>query len=64
MLRARWPGAAGNFIVTFDVKVGPNILVQPNAWRPATLSGALRWDTVLVRSGAAALPAVSADAVT
>jgi phage tail sheath protein FI len=45
-LRARWPGAAGNFIVTFDVKVGPNILVGNGS--DATLSGALRWDTVLV----------------
>jgi uncharacterized protein len=53
VLRARWPGAAGNFIVTLDVKVGSNILVQPNGGEP-TLSGALRWDTVLVRSGAAA----------
>jgi hypothetical protein len=53
VLRARWPGAAGNFIVTLDVKVGSNILVQPNGDDP-TLSGALRWDTVLVRSAAAA----------
>jgi uncharacterized protein len=53
VLRARWPGAAGNFIVTLDVKVGSNILVRPNGGDP-TLSGALRWDTVLVRSGATA----------
>ncbi len=41
-LRARWPGAAGNTIVTFDVKVGSNILVTPTGGGAATLSGALR----------------------
>jgi phage tail sheath protein FI len=54
-LRARWPGADGNFIVTFDVKVGPNILVQSGD-KPVTLSGAIRWDTVLVRSGPSSQP--------
>jgi hypothetical protein len=32
-----------------DVKVGSNILVKPSASKPASLAGALRWDTVLVR---------------
>jgi uncharacterized protein len=58
VLRARWPGASGNFIVTFDVKVGPNILVGPVGGEK-TLSGALRWDTVLVRGGAASPPVVA-----
>ncbi len=50
VLRSRWPGAAGNFIVTIDVKAGPNILVSPGGATEPSLSGALRWDTVLVRS--------------
>ncbi|MGY1776802.1 phage tail sheath family protein [Geodermatophilus sp. SYSU D00804] len=49
-LRARWPGLAGNAVVTVEVRVGPNILVRPGDGDPPTLSGALRWDTVLVRS--------------
>lgn len=55
-LRSRWPGAAGNTIVTFDVKVGSNILVTPTGGGPPTLSGALRRDTVLVRSSVASPP--------
>ena len=54
-LRARWPGAAGNVTVTFDVKVGPNILVQPTGGL-ATLSGALRRDTVLMRNSSSSPP--------
>jgi uncharacterized protein len=49
VLRARHPGAAGNLIVSFEARVGPNILVAPTALSPARLSGALRWDTVLAR---------------
>jgi phage tail sheath protein FI len=50
VLRARHPGAAGNFTVTLEAKVGPNILVAATGTTPARLSGALRWDTVLVRA--------------
>ena len=45
VLRARHPGAAGNFIVSVEAKLGPNILVAATG----RLSGALRWDTVLAR---------------
>lgn len=47
-LQSRWPGAAGNFIVTIDLRVGPNILVGPGG-ADRELAGAQRWDTVLVR---------------
>ena len=55
VLMARWPGAAGNFIVTFEFKVGPNILVQPTS-PPGDpyLSGAREFDTVLVRDSGSA----------
>ncbi|MFD0449565.1 hypothetical protein ACFQZK_00600 [Rhodococcus aetherivorans] len=53
-LRARWPGAAGNFVVTFDVRVGPNILTGTPGG--SALSGVLRWDTVLVGNFDASLP--------
>ena len=45
VLRARHPGAAGNFVVSIEAKVGPNILVATTG----LLSGAFRWDTVLAR---------------
>lgn len=47
--RARYPGAAGNFIVTIEAKTGPNILVGAGT-AGARLSGAQRWDTVLARA--------------
>jgi len=49
VLRARHPGAAGNFIVSIEARLGPNILVAGSG----RLSGALRWDTVLARTGTA-----------
>jgi hypothetical protein len=61
VLRARWPGEAGDFIVTIDVKVGPNILVLASATAPAHLSGALRWDTVLARAASSSPPSAAAE---
>ncbi|GAA2153644.1 hypothetical protein FHX52_1694 [Humibacillus xanthopallidus] len=49
VLRARYPGAAGNVIVTIDSKTGPSILVAQDGG-PPKLSGAQRWDTVLLSS--------------
>ncbi len=49
VLRARWPGAAGNFTVTFTFRVGPNILVGVDESVPSpSLQGPRRYDTVLV----------------
>ena len=46
LLRARYPGRAGNFRVTFNFRVGPNLLDHPGGI--GTLRGALAGDTVLV----------------
>jgi uncharacterized protein len=47
-LRARYPGRAGNFHVSFDFRVGPNIFDRP-VGDVGTLRGALAGDTVLLQ---------------
>ena len=59
VLRARYPGAAGNFVVAVDAKAGPNILVPATATSVVRLSGAQRWDTVLVRTSGGSLPSAA-----
>lgn len=47
-VRARHPGRAGNVLVTFAIRVGPDILVAGSGATPTRLSGAAAFDTVLV----------------
>lgn len=45
-LAARYPGEAGNLIVTFQFKLGPNILHDPNDGTGPTLQGARNYDVI------------------
>jgi phage tail sheath protein FI len=50
-LKARNPGIAGNFLVTFQFKLGPNILSTDTATGAPTLQGARNYDVVWAVSG-------------